>query len=66
MHDKTQLVEVDIILEQSLAMTRHLNEKLVFQVFGHFRVLEAMLVSHCLEQGHFMLVMRVKLRLVLV
>ena len=66
MHDQRQLVEVDLILQKRVGVPRHLDEELVLEVFGYLWVLQAMLVSHCLQQRDLLLVMRVKLALVLI
>lgn len=45
-------------------MTRHLHEELILQILGDLRVLQAVLVSHCLKQGQLVLLVKLKLCLV--
>ena len=47
-------------------MTRHLYKELVLEVFGHFGVLETVLIRDGLQQGYLLFVMRMELTFVVI
>ena len=63
-HDEVELAEVDLVLQQRVGVPRHLDEELVLQILRDFWVLEAMLVTHRLQQRQLSPMVQLKLSLV--
>lgn len=65
MHYQCQLVEIDLVLEQRVGVSRHLYLELVLEVLGNFWVLQSVLVCDCFKLRQLVLMMRVEVALVL-
>jgi len=64
-HYQCQLVEIDLVLEQRVGVSRHLYLELVLEVLGNFWVLQSVLVCDCFKLRQLVLMMRVEVALVL-
>jgi hypothetical protein len=64
-HDQVELVEVDLVFEQRVAVTRNFDVEFGFQVLGHFWVLQSLQIVNSLEYGYISLVVRQKVVFVL-
>ena len=57
MHNQGQLVEVHLILQQCVRVSRHLDKELVLEILGDFWIFKPVLVRHSLQQGYLLLMM---------
>ena len=58
MHDQVQLAKVDLIFQQGIAMSRHLDIEFIFHVLCNFRVFKSLQVLHSLKHWNVAFVMR--------
>ena len=65
MHYQCQLVEINLILEQRVGVSRHFYLEFILEVLGNFWILQSVLVSDCLELSQLLLMMRVEVALIL-
>ena len=56
-HDQVQLAKVDLVFQQRVAVSRHLDIEFVFHILGNFGVLESLQVLHRFKDRNIVLVM---------
>lgn len=65
MHYQCQLVEINLVLEQRVGVSRHLYLEFVLEVLCNFRVLQSVLIGDCFKLRQLLLMMRVEVALIL-
>lgn len=53
--DEIQLIKIDLIFEQRVAMSRNFDEELVLQILSNLGVLKSLLVVDCFEDEDVLL-----------
>lgn len=53
--DEIQLIKIDLIFEQRVAMSRNFDEELVLQILSNLGILKSLLVVDCFEDEDVLL-----------